>query len=137
VIPRPGSALRDLALLLAMRLAPRIPDAYGAADAGMISMLLGALAYEAESGIERRLADAAGLRVIFQTAAHAPGHDARQAFAASAPESYTQPVVSDWLDVGLELLIELHAWAELHDPALDAQIWAYLSEHTERHKLEP
>ena len=45
--------------------------------------------------------------------------------------------VSDWLDEGLGLLIELQTWAEIHDPALDARVWDFLAEHTERHKLEP
>ena len=64
-----------------------------------------------------------------------PGAAERAIFAASKPDSFTHDEVSAWLDRGLAQLIDLHAWAELEDPELNADIWALLDRHSERHKL--
>ena len=37
---------------------------------------------------------------------------------------------------GLDLLIELHAWAEAHNTKLDQSIWSFLLNHTEREKFD-
>jgi len=126
----------DLAGRLASAIAPEIPTAYGATDAGLISMLLMILAKEAQSGIDNRHADGRELAGLFETATQAPGRDARQSFQASEPASYSHNDVSAWLDEGLSLLIELHSWAELEDPELDRRIWDFLVRHTERHKID-
>ena len=136
MIPRPGQALRDLAGRIGLNLAARVPDTYGATDAGMISLLLTMLAGELESGIERRLQDGREICELFATAVHAPDHSARQAFAGSQPVSLGQADVSNWLDEGLGLLIELHAWAEAADPTLNAAIWDYLYRHRERYRFD-
>jgi hypothetical protein len=45
--------------------------------------------------------------------------------------------VAAWLDDGLALLIELHAWAEeTSDEALDRRIWEFLAAHTDRHRFD-
>lgn len=137
MIPQPDRALVDLATRLATRVVPTIPTAYGSADAGMISMLMTALARELGEGIARRLADGSELADLFASAAHAPAAEDRAAFAASEPPSLTHAEVSAWLDRGLALLIDLHAWAEREDADLDNRIWAFLHRHTERHKLDP
>ena len=136
MIPDPGSALRDLAGRMAMNIAPEVATAYGAADAGIITMLLIMLADETEAGIDRAMQDADDLRSLFQTAGEAPRAAERQAFADSAPASLRHTDVSAWLDRGLELLIELHAWAEANDPDLDGRIWDLLHRHTERHRFD-
>jgi hypothetical protein len=135
VIPRPDQALLDLAGRIGTRIAPALTDPYAAADAGMISMLLIALAKEMGSGVAQRMADGAELSALFADAAHAPGAAARADFAGSEPESLTLEDVNAWLDNGLRLLVELHAWAETHEPALDRAIWDWLYQHTERHKF--
>jgi hypothetical protein len=136
VIPQPDRALFDLATRVATSLTPAVSTVYGMADAGMISMLMMALAKEAGSGVERRAADGRELAALFASAEHAPDAEARADFAAGKPASLTHADVSAWLDEGLALLIDLHAWAEQEDAELDARIWDFLYRHTERHKLE-
>jgi hypothetical protein len=136
LIPEPGQALTHLAGKIAMIVAPSIPTTYGATDAGLISMLLTMLAAEAELGIERRQQDAQGIKDIFESASQAPDPDDRARFIASEPATLSHPDVSTWLDQGLGLLIELHAWAEVEDPALNEKIWLFLYEHTERYKID-
>lgn len=136
MIPNPGKALGDIAGRIGAAIAPQIENPYGATDAGLISLLLTMLAGEAESGVHRRLQDAAELKALFATATEAPNAEARTAFAASEPPSFEHGPVSAWLDEGLTLLIELHAWAEVEDPGLDQQIWSFLYRHIERYKFD-
>jgi hypothetical protein len=138
MIPHPDRALTDLAARIGGSLLPALTTGYGMADAGMISMLLHALALEAREGIARRMTDGRELAELFAepAAASAPGAEDRAAFAVSGPESLTHDDVSAWLDGGLTLLIDLHAWAESEDPALNESIWAFLDRHSERHRLE-
>lgn len=137
MIPRAREALNDLAGRLGMRVIPELANPYTLADTGLISLLMSMLSIELESGVERRMADGAELRALFETATAAPGAEARAAFADSAPESLTLTDVTAWLDQGLALLIELHAWAEAEpDDALDRRIWAFLAAHTERHRFD-
>lgn len=136
MIPRPHQALLDLAGRIGGRILPELADPYAIADAGMVTMLLAMLAKELESGVARRLTDGEDLGRVLAAANHAPGADARAAFIASRPSSLTLTDVNAWLDEGLQQLIELHAWAEREDPALDAAIWAWLARHTERHRFD-
>ena len=136
MIPRPHQALLDLAGRIGGRILPELEDLYAISDAGMITLLLGMLSKELDSGVARRLEDGDNLRAVFASATHAPGAEARAAFAASRPERLTLTDVNAWLDRGLELLIDLHAWAEAEDPALDAAIWAWLARHADRHRFD-
>jgi hypothetical protein len=136
VIPRPEQALLDLAGRIGGRILPELTDPYAIADTGMITMLLAMLARELESGVARRLEDGEALRTLFAGAAHAPGAAERSAFAGSDPEGLSLTEVNAWLDVGLGLVIELHAWAEAEDPALDRAIWDWLAAHAERHRFD-
>ncbi|MGE0622861.1 MAG: hypothetical protein AB7I04_15535 [Pseudomonadales bacterium] len=136
MIPRPHQALVDLAGRIGGRILPELTDPYAIADTGMVTMLLGMLAKELESGVARRLEDGQELATLFADANHAPGAEARAAFAASRPASLTLTDVNAWLDSGLELVIELQAWAEREDPTLLDAIWAWLARHTERHRFD-
>ena len=136
MIPIPSQALMDLAGRIGGRILPELQDAYAIADAGIITMLLGMLARELESGVARRLADGDDLKSLFAEATHAPGKEARAAFSASAPAGLTLTEVNAWLDGGLRLLIDLHAWAETEDASLDRAIWSLLDRHTERHRFD-
>jgi hypothetical protein len=139
MIPHPDRALTDLATRIGGTLLPALSTGYGMADAGMIAMLLQALALEAREGIERRMTDGRELKEIFASppAQKAPGVEDRAAFVASEPESFSHDDVSAWLDGGLTLLIDLHAWAESDHPVLNRAIWEFLDRHSERHRLEP
>ena len=135
MIPRPDQALLQLAARLGSSLASELQTSYAASEAGLMSMLLMALAGEAAHGVERRMADGRALKELFAEARHAPGAERRQSFRASEPASFDHQAVSDWLDGGLELLIDLHGWAEREDQGLNKQIWDFLVDHTERHRL--
>ena len=69
MIPRPDQALADLAGRIGGTLLPALSTGYGMADAGMISMLLTALAAEASEGIERRMADGRDVAELFDSPA--------------------------------------------------------------------
>ncbi len=136
MIPRPGQAITDLAGRLGGRIAPELTDPYAAVDAGLISMLLTMLAAEAGNGVERRMQDADELKTLFVDAGHAPGADARAAFCESAPTTLALEPVNAWLGEGMRLLIDLHAWAEQEDDALNQAIWDWLARHTDRHRFD-
>jgi hypothetical protein len=137
MIPRAHQALNDLAGRLGTRVIPELGDPFTQADTGLISLLLSLLGEELENGVANRIADGEALRVLFADVPNdAPGADQRAAFSASEPDALTLSAVTAWLDRGLELLIELHAWAEEQDDGLNRRIWAFLVEHTERHKFD-
>jgi len=118
VIPRPHQALVDLAGRIGGRILPELTDPYAIADTGMVTMLLGMLARELESGVARRLADGQELATLFADANHAPGAEARAAFAASRPASLTLIDLHAWLYSRLELVIELQASPQRGELAL-------------------
>ena len=137
MIPRARQALNDLAGRLGSRVIPELSDPYAQADTGLISLLLSLLGEELENGVANRLADGAALKTLFADSPEsAPGAEQRADFCASEPSALTLTAVTDWLDQGLERLIELHAWAEEADEDLNRRIWAFLAEHTERHKFD-
>ena len=136
MIPSPHQALADLAGRIGSRLIPELTNPYSGADAGLISLLMTMLSVEMESGVQRRMQDAAELQGIFAEAAHAPGAGARSAFCSSEPASLSLTEVTVWLDQGLALLIDLHAWSETSDRNLNTRIWSFLAAHTERHKFD-
>ena len=86
----------------------------------------------------KELTDGDELKMIFTdpTAAAAPDGPARAAFVDSQPAVLTLTAATEWLDQGLALLIDLHAWAEEEDEDLDRRIWAFLAEHTNRHRFD-
>lgn len=137
MIPRAGQALADIASKLASSVVPTIPSRYHAADAGMVAMLLLALARDCERAIANCFADAETLRELFAAAPGAPGEAERAAFVDSAPGSLVREAVVAWHDRGMRALIALHAWAEVHDPELDRRIWDFLRAHTERNRFDP
>ena len=137
MIPNARAALNDLAGRLGSRVIPELTDPFTQADTGLVSLLMSLLGEELEHGVANRLADGEGLKQVFSEApATAPGRREREAFAASQPADMTLSTVTDWLDQGLALLIDLHAWAETDDDELNQRIWAFLVEHTDRHKFD-
>jgi len=136
LIPRARQALNDLAGRIGSRIMPELTNPYTVADSGLISLLLSMLSTELESGVARRMEDGEALKALFQSAGGAPDEAPRSAFIASQPASLTLTDVTAWLDHGLTLLIELHAWAEVSDEALNVRIWEFLAAHSERHKFD-
>ena len=137
MIPRAREALNDLAGRLGSRVIPELGDPFTQADTGLISLLMSLLGEELEKGVANRIEDGEVLKTLFGNApAEAPGADDRAAFCAGEPSNLTLTGVTEWLDQGLKLLIELHAWAEEEDEALDQRIWDFLADHTERHKFD-
>jgi len=139
MIPRPDKALTDIAVKLAMSIAPQIGASYHAANAGMISMLLLALAQDADRAVANRLADVEELKALFERALadpQAPGADRLRAFCESEPPGWLLSQLSVWHDTGMALLIELHVWAESQHPELDRSIWDFLYHHTERNRFD-
>jgi hypothetical protein len=137
MIPRAREALNDLAGRLGSRVIPELTDPFAQADTGLISLLMSLLGEELENGVANRLADGEALKTLFAGApAEAPGAEGRAAFCTSTPSALTLTGVTAWLDQGLKLLIELHAWAEEADDALNNRIWSFLADHTERHKFD-
>lgn len=136
MIPRPQQALTDIAVKLATDISPQLTSKYHAASSGMMSMLLLALAQDADRAIFNRFEDVAELRDLFSAGSAAPGADQRAAFATSEPAGLLLSQVSEWHSTGMSLLIELHAWAEQREPELDRRIWDFLRNHTERNRFD-
>lgn len=135
MIPEPGKALAELADKLALGVLPEVGSTYAMANAGLISLLMCALAEEFERAIDNRFTDVAELRHLFTQASGAPGAGERASFAASEPVGLALADVCAWHDEGMQLLIELHRWAEQTDPAVDREIWQFLYRHTERNRF--
>ncbi len=139
MITTPGKALGDLAMKLAMSVAPETSSAYVMANAGMIAVLLQAIGQDSERAVANRLQDIAEIKVLFTlftTEDEAPNPGAREAFLARTPPSMHLSDVTTVHAEGLNLLIELHAWAEANDAELNQSIWTFLLNHTERDKFE-
>ena len=140
MIPAPAQSLADLAGKLATAIAPETTSRFAMANTGMISMLLMALAQDAERAVASRMDDIEEMKSLFaaaeQTAAEVDGAAARQAFQQRQPATLRLTDIEVVHAEGLTLLIALHGWAEEADPALNRQIWDFLLRHSERHKLE-
>ena len=132
MIPEPSKALLDIAMRLGLNVLPNIPDAFNAADTGLIAQLLMTFSQEFEHAIEHRLNDIAEMKDLIRGA---PQTAERNTFLASEPASFALADVNALHDEGTRLLIELHAWAEIEDDALNNEIWAYLRRHAERHQF--
>jgi hypothetical protein len=139
MIPRLSQGLADLAGKLMRDIAPQTANRYATADVGMIGMLLGALALDAERAVAVRMADIDDMKSLFAQApepADPARRDDRMRFLDRQPESLRLSDVDAVHAEGLSLLIALHAWAEGADAGLDARIWDFVVRHTERHRLD-
>jgi GAF domain-containing protein len=140
MIPRLSQGLADLAGKLATAIAPETTSRFAMANTGMISMLLMALAQDAERAVDSRIIDIDEMKDLFAAAGDEAGsleeRRARAGFCARQPASLRLGDVDALHADGLTLLIGLHAWAEQHDDDLDHRIWDFLLNHTERHRLD-
>ena len=135
MITTPGKALGDLAMKLALSIAPETSSAYVMANVGMIALLLQALGQDSERAVANRLADIAEIKALFSEEG-VPSTNARETFLNREPQSLSLSDVMTHHAEGLNLLIELHAWAEANNPKLDQSIWSFLLNHTERDKFD-
>ncbi|MGI9328739.1 MAG: hypothetical protein ACR2PZ_26225 [Pseudomonadales bacterium] len=117
-----GDSLGFLAGTLALKLAPQSDSDYSAAQLGLISGLLLALAQESERAVATRLADIDEIRELLP----------EDGLPAEPLSLHLQDVTKLHAEA-LQKLIELHTWAEQHDPALNDAIWAFLRRSAERH----
>ncbi|TVS16171.1 MAG: hypothetical protein EA417_10835 [Gammaproteobacteria bacterium] len=140
MIPQAGRSLADLAMKLAGDIAPATQTEYAAANAGLMAMLLLALAQEHERAAAVRTMDIDEMKLLFRAAQNehpeAPGAGQRASYCEREPKSLLLSDLDRFHGEGLQALIALHAWAEAEDAGLDRRIWDFLLRHTERHKFE-
>jgi hypothetical protein len=140
VIPQPAQALADLAVKLATGIAPETTSSYAMANTGLISMLLLALSQDHDRAAANRMADIGDMQTLFRDVARmhpsAPGAAARDAFCNGAPAGLRISELDAFHAEGLAALIDLHAWAEVHDAELSLEIWDFLEQHTERNRFD-
>jgi hypothetical protein len=140
VIPRPQQALSDLAMKLALSIAPETQSNYAAASTGMIAMLMNCLAQEFDRAAAVRTEDLDDLTVLFTGLP--PALDATlaaeiEAFLRGSAQSLRIEHLNARHARAMDLLIRLHIWAEQHDAAeLDRAIWAFLARHVDRHAFQ-
>lgn len=140
MIPDPARSLSDLALKLATDLAPAMSTEFDAANAGLMSLLLLALAQEQERAVAVRMADIEEMAALFTEAERqhpeAAAAAERAAWCERRPQSLLLSNVDRFHGQGLELLITLQVFAEAEDAALDGAIWDFLTRHSERHRFD-
>jgi hypothetical protein len=140
MIPQPAKSLADLAMKLATGIAPEAGSTYAMANAGMMSMLLLAMAQDHDRAAANRMADIADMQALFRSPAAqraaAPGATQRAAFAEGAPAGLRISELDAFHAAGFAALIDLHAWAESNDAALSLAIWDFLKAHTERNRFD-
>jgi hypothetical protein len=140
MIPRPQQALSDLAMKLALSIAPETQSSYAAFNAGMVAMLMNCLAQEFDRAAAVRTEDLDELAELFEDLPPMVD-DALAAKIGEFLRGSAQSLRIEHLNVrhaeALELLIELHAWAERHrDEELDRAIWSFLARHADRHAFQ-
>lgn len=133
MIHNPSQVIQDIAMRLATRVIPELTSEFGQADTGLLVGLLSTLAEDYERAADNLDLDIQALKSLFD---QAPEDAARTEFVDSVPASLHLRDLTEFHDRGMQLLIELHAWAEINDRRLDRAIWLLLRESSERHKFE-
>ena len=136
MIPKPAASLTDLAVRLATHIAPGLQDNFRQADAGLLTGLFLTFAQDFERSVGSQMVDIGEMQAIFAAATASPMASDCKRLSAAKPQSFYLADVTACHAECSELLIEVHAWAELHDDALNLKIWRYLRAHSERHKFE-
>lgn len=140
MIPRPQQALGDLAMKLLTSVAPATQTPYAASTAGMIAMLMQCLAQDFDRAAEVRTQDIDELIALFESLRDVPPETLTsriESFLQGSVPSLRIEHLNTRHTQGMELLIELHAWAETHRAEeLDREIWSFLVRHADRHAYE-
>ncbi len=144
MIPYPGQTLRDLALRIATDIAPATQTPFAAADSGLLTGLLLAMAQDYERAIYNPMADIDDVRQLCRQML-ALEDEARPDFDALAecaqlleaePASLMLEDVTALHAQALNLLIVIHSWAEVHHATIDLAAWQVLRRYSERHKFD-
>jgi len=137
VIPRGSRALGDLAMKLAMSIAPETSSTFAAANTVLVSSLMQCLALDYDRAAEVRMQDIRDMRALFRDAASGAPREITNrmpAFLDAEPASLRISDIDALHAQGLELLIAVHEHAEASgDTALDHRIWEFLERHADRH----
>ncbi len=125
---------------LATRIRPELSDeSYAAGDAGMVAANLILVMQMAESTADTLFRENAAMRAMFARVSGKVGDPLREPLATAAQTEDANLRIST-LEAGhaalSALLIDLHTWAEAHDPALNAEIWSLLSQGAADRMLE-
>jgi len=125
---------------LAMSVAPETQSAYAASNAGMIAMLMQCLAQDFDRAAAVRTQDLDELVALFESLRDVPPEPLANriaTFLRGSAESLRIEHLNARHAQGMELLIELHAWAEEVDAdELDQEIWNFLIRHADRHAYQ-
>ena len=141
MIPRHGHSLRDIAIKLAMSIAPETTSVYAASNAGMMSMLLQCLAQDFDRAAESRSRDIAEMKEIFERAiAGALGIELAgrlRAFLTMQPKSLSLTDLDALSAEGQNTLIALQTWAEDNAATeLEQEVWEFLERFADRHSFQ-
>jgi hypothetical protein len=141
MIPRHAHSLRDIAIKLAMSVAPETTSVYVASNTGMISMLLQCLAQDFDRAAESRVRDIAEMKQLFQRALAdvSDGELAARlrAYLSTEPKSFTLTDLDAVSAQGQVALIALQTWAEgTGNCAMDHDIWVFLERFADRHAFQ-
>ena len=137
MITDPGKALADLAMKLAISIAPQTTSMYAAADAGLTAMLMQCLAQDYGRAAENRAVDIEEIKELFRSVNDAGQHGDLASFIEGQPESLSLADLESFHAQGLNRLITLHNWAEASGTAeLNDRIWAFLARYADRHAFE-
>ncbi len=143
--PEADAGLGYIAQRLATHIMPALGTEFDVADAGMIAMLLGAVAREYDRAAEIRCQDIEEMRGLFIDASDALGHEALAArlrsTATRQPESLHISAINRVHDEFSALLIELHArieddLADVYAKPLNRRIWQYYRNTAARHSFD-
>ena len=137
MITNPGKALADLAMKLALHIAPQTTSTYAAADTGLTAMLMQCLAQDYARAAETRSCDIAELKTLFATVNHPVQKAKLASFLRREPASLALSDLEAFHAEALRHLIDLQTWAEQTDAVeINTQIWAFLARHADRHAFD-
>lgn len=134
MIPHVQNAIKTISNKILGGVLPQIGSSYVMSDTAMMSMLLQALADEAEFGVSKRLADIATMEQILN---HARELGLSIQTVQGKLDSYELSKINVHHDVLTSALIELHEQTESKGDyaELNKSIWQYLVETHKRHAL--
>ncbi len=133
MIPNTDRALRMLSQRLMTTILPDLKTTYTMSDGLMVGLLINACADELEEGIDRRMKDIAAMQsLMLKHRAYAED----ESLLSAAPESFSLQSVNALHDALTRQLIAMHERSEVDSiEPMNADIWAYLREHADRHKI--
>lgn len=144
MIPYPGKTLTDLAVRIATDIAPATSSNFAQADSGLISGLLLSMAQDYERAVFNPMTDIDEIKTLCRQVLDLPEAERAQFDALNGCEDFlnAEPTSLMLGDVtalharALDLLIQIHTWAELHHAEINLAVWQLLRRHSERHKFD-